>query len=211
VRGQYFAGSVGGQQAPGYRQEPKVRPDSNVETYVALKLFIDNWRWSGVPFFLRTGKYLPISASEARVQFRPTPNVLFAAECGAHLDANALAIRLQPNEGIYLRFNGKVPGMSVSVRPVRMNFSYDAEYGAYTPEAYERLLLDALCEDSTLFIRRDEVETAWGIVDGIRASWDGKPLTNREFYSAGTWGPVASDDLLAQTGHVWHPPRVDFS
>jgi glucose-6-phosphate 1-dehydrogenase len=210
VRGQYFAGAIGGQPVPGYRQEPKVKPDSNVETFAALKLFIDNWRWSGVPFFLRTGKYLPISASEARIQFRPTPHVLFAAECGANLDPNSLAIRLQPNEGIYLRFNGKVPGMSVSVRPVRMNFSYDAEYGAYTPEAYERLLLDALTGDSTLFIRRDEVETAWGIIDSVRDGWEGKPLTNREFYAAGTWGPVASDDLLAQTGHVWHEPRIAF-
>jgi glucose-6-phosphate 1-dehydrogenase len=209
VRGQYFAGAIQGQTAPGYRQEPKVKPDSNVETYVALKLFIDNWRWSGVPFFLRTGKYLPLSASEARIQFRPTPNVLFAAQCGQNLDANALALRLQPQEGIYLRFNGKVPGMNVSVRPVRMNFSYNAEYGAYTPEAYERLLLDALVGDATLFIRRDEVEAAWHIVDAIRAEWT-KPLTNREFYAAGTWGPVASDDLLAQSQHTWHEPRIEF-
>ncbi|MGO8701737.1 MAG: glucose-6-phosphate dehydrogenase [Limisphaerales bacterium] len=209
VRGQYFAGTIQGQPVPGYRQEAKVKPDSNVETYVALKLFIDNWRWSGVPFFLRTGKYLPQSTSEARIQFRPTPNVLFAAQCGQNLDANALALRLQPDEGIYLRFNGKVPGMNLSVRPVRMNFSYDAEYGAYTPEAYERLLLDALVGDATLFIRRDEVEAAWQIVDSIRAQWT-KPLTNREFYSAGTWGPVASDDMLAQSNHSWHEPRVKF-
>ena len=209
VRGQYFAGAIQGRPVPGYRQEPKVKPDSNVETYVALKLFIDNWRWSGVPFFLRTGKYLPQSTSEVRIQFRPTPNVLFAAQCGQNLDANALALRLQPHEGIYLRFNGKVPGMNVSVRPVRMNFSYNTEYGAYTPEAYERLLLDALVGDATLFIRRDEVEAAWQIVDSIRAQWT-KPLTNREFYSAGTWGPVASDDMLAQSNHAWHEPRIEF-
>jgi glucose-6-phosphate 1-dehydrogenase len=209
VRGQYFAGAIQGQPVPGYRQEPKVKPDSNVETYVALKLFIDNWRWSGVPFFLRTGKYLPESTSEARIQFRPTPNVLFAAQCGQSLDANALALRLQPREGIYLRFNGKVPGMNVSVRPVRMNFSYNAEYGAYTPEAYERLLLDALVGDATLFIRRDEVEAAWHIVDSIRREWT-KPLTNREFYAAGTWGPEASDEMLAQSNHVWHEPRLEF-
>ena len=110
VRGQYFAGIVNGEPRPGYRQEPKVKPDSNVETYVALKLFVDNWRWSGVPFYLRTGKNLPMSASEVRIQFRPTPHVLFAAQCGQHLDTNAIALRLQPNEGIYLRFNGKVPG-----------------------------------------------------------------------------------------------------
>jgi glucose-6-phosphate 1-dehydrogenase len=206
VRGQYFAGSVNGELRPGYRQEPKVKPDSNTETYVALKLFIDNWRWSGVPFYLRTGKNLPLSASEVRIQFRPTPHVLFAAECGENLDANALALRLQPNEGIYLRFNGKVPGTSLEVRPVRMHFSYDAEFGAYTPEAYERLLLEAMAGDATLFIRRDEVETAWQIVDSIRKTWTGKALTNREFYSAGTWGPVAAEDLLAQSGHFWHEP-----
>ncbi len=162
--------------------------------------------WSGVPFYLRTGKCLPQSASEVRVQFRPTPHVLFAAECNGQLDANAIALRLQPDEGIYLRFNGKVPGMSVGVRPVRMHFSYDAEFGAYTPEAYERLLLDALEGDATLFIRRDEVETAWQFVDAIRKGWDGKPLSNREFYAAGTWGPIAAEDLLAQTGHAWHEP-----
>jgi glucose-6-phosphate 1-dehydrogenase len=208
VRGQYFAGIVNGEARPGYRQEPKVQPNSNVETYVALKLLIDNWRWSGVPFYLRTGKNLPMSASEVRIQFRPTPHVLFAAQCGQHLDSNAIALRLQPNEGIYLRFNGKVPGMSLGVRPVRMHFSYDSEFGAYTPEAYERLLLEAIAGDATLFIRRDEVETAWQIVDSIRTGWDGKPLTNREFYAAGTWGPIAADDLLAQGGHVWHEPQV---
>jgi glucose-6-phosphate 1-dehydrogenase len=208
VRGQYFAGTVAGELRPGYRQEPKVKPDSNVETYVALKLFIDNWRWSGVPFYLRTGKNLPLSTSEVRVQFRPTPHVLFAAQCGEKLDPNALTLRLQPNEGISLRFNGKVPGASIEVRPVRMHFSYDAEFGAYTPEAYERLLLEAMAGDATLFIRRDEVETAWQIVDAISGAWKGKPLTNREFYSAGTWGPVAADDLLAQTGHGWHEPVI---
>ena len=206
VRGQYFAGSVEGKQRLGYRQEPKVDPGSNVETFVALKLFIDNWRWSGVPFFLRTGKNLPLGASEVRVQFRRTPHVLFAAECGSRLDANALTIRLQPNEGILLRFNGKVPGTSMAVRPVRMHFSYDAEFGAYTPEAYERLLLEAMAGDATLFIRRDEVETAWQIVDAIRSAWQGVPLSNREFYAAGTWGPIAADDLLAQSGHAWHAP-----
>ena len=208
VRGQYFAGQVNGQLRPGYRQEPKVKTDSNVETYVALKLFIDNWRWSGVPFYLRTGKNLPSSASEVRLQFRPTPHVLFAAECGQRLDPNSLALRLQPDEGISLRFNGKVPGTSMEVRPVRMHFSYDAEFGAYTPEAYERLLLEAMAGDATLFIRRDEVETAWQIVDSIRGSWASKALTNREFYAAGTWGPVAADDLLAQSGHAWHAPVV---
>lgn len=208
VRGQYFAGMIDGQLRPGYRQELKVKTDSNVETYVALKMFIDNWRWSGVPFYLRTGKALPLSASEVRIQFRPAPHILFAAQCGTNLDANALTLRLQPDEGIYLRFNGKVPGTSIQVRPVRMNFSYNTEFGAYTPEAYERLLLDVIAGDATLFIRRDEVESAWEIVDAIRQGWGEKPLTNREFYSAGTWGPVAADDLLAQAGHTWRNPTL---
>jgi glucose-6-phosphate 1-dehydrogenase len=208
VRGQYVAGTIDGKPQPGYRQEPKVRPDSNVETYVALKLFIDNWRWSGVPFYLRTGKTLPRSASEVRIQFRPTPHVLFAAQCGPKLDPNSLTLRLQPDEGISLRFNGKVPGTSLTVRPVRMHFSYDTEFGAYTPEAYERLLLEAIAGDATLFIRRDEVETAWQIVDSIQRAWDGKSLSDREFYAAGTWGPTAADDLLADNGHFWREPQA---
>ena len=207
VRGQYSEGEVGGQARPAYRQETKVKPGSNVETYVAAKFHVDNWRWSGVPFYLRTGKNLELSASEVRVQFRPTPNVLFAAQCGSKLDANAITLRLQPNEGITLRFNGKIPGTSLQIRPVRMHFSYDAEFGAYTPEAYERLLLEALEGDATLFIRRDEVETAWGIVDPIREGWGNKPLTEREFYTAGTWGPSAADEMLSAKGHAWRNPQ----
>ena len=207
VRGQYTAGEIDGQPRPAYRQEPKVNPDSSVETYVAMKLFIDNWRWSGVPFYLRFGKNLPLSASEVRVQFRPTPHVLFAAQCGPKLDANAITLRLQPNEGITLRFNGKIPGTNLQLRPVRMHFSYDAEFGAYTPEAYERLLLEVLSGDGTLFIRRDEVETAWSIVDPIREGWDGKLLTGQEFYPAGSWGPATADDLLATRGHAWRNPQ----
>jgi glucose-6-phosphate 1-dehydrogenase len=206
VRGQYTAGQVGGQARPAYRQEPKVKPDSNVETYVALKFYIDNWRWSGVPFYLRTGKNLPLSASEVRVQFRPPPRVLFAAYCGPKLDANAITLRLQPDEGISLRFNGKIPGASTQIRPVRMHFAYEAEFGAYTPEAYERLLLDAISGDPALFIRSDVVETAWGIVDPIRAAWDGEPLKPEEFYPSGSWGPATADALLAQSGHAWRNP-----
>jgi len=203
VRGQYAAGEIGGQKVPGYRQEAKVGPDSNTETFVAARLLVDNWRWSGVPFYLRTGKRLPLNSSEVRVQFRPTPNVLFAAQCGPKLDANAITLRLQPNEGITLRFNGKAPGVSMEIRPVRMQFDYEAEFGAYTPEAYQRLLLEVMAGDSTLFIRRDEVETAWSIVDPIRQAWTGQPLTAAEFYPAGTWGPPAADELLAKLGHKW--------
>lgn len=207
VRGQYFAGEVDGDARPAYRSEPKVNPKSNVETFVAIKLWIDNWRWSGVPFYVRTGKNLPVSASEVRVQFKPAPNILYGAKSDITLDPNSLTLRLQPNEGITLRFNGKVPGAATKLQPVRMQFSYDTEFGAYTPEAYERLLLEAIAGDATLFIRRDEVETAWGIVDSIRSAWVDKPLTNREFYLAGTWGPTSSDDLLALDGREWKHPQ----
>jgi glucose-6-phosphate 1-dehydrogenase len=198
---------VEGQVRPAYRLEPKVASESRVETYVALRVLIDNWRWSGVPFYLRTGKALPLSASEIRIQFRPTPHVLFAAQCGPRLDANSLTLRLQPDEGITLRFNGKVPGTTMQIRPVRMHFGYNAEFGAYTPEAYERLLLEAMAGDATLFIRRDEVETAWAFVDAIRAGWGGKSLEESEFYAAGSWGPAASDNLLARYGHAWRNPQ----
>jgi glucose-6-phosphate 1-dehydrogenase len=207
VRGQYAAGVVDGQPRPGYRQEERVDPASNVETYAALRLMIDNWRWSGVPFYLRSGKSLPVTASEVRVQFKPTPHVLFAAQCGPRLDANAITLRLQPHEGISLRFNGKVPGASMQIRPVRMHFSYDSEFGAYTPEAYERLLLEAMAGDPTLFIRRDEVEACWKIVDPIRDAWKDQPLGADDFYAAGTWGPKSGDEMPGRNGRAWRNPQ----
>ncbi len=207
VRGQYSAGSIDGVPCPAYRQEPKVKTNSNVETFLALKVLIDNWRWSGVPFYLRTGKRLPLNASEVRIQFHQTPHVLFSAHCGPTLDANALTLRLQPQEGISLRFNGKVPGATTAVRPVRMNFSYDTEFGAYTPEAYERLLLDAIEGDSTLFIRRDEVDIAWAIVDNMRSGWKDRPLAEPDFYAAGTWGPAAANALVEPSKQPWRNPQ----
>jgi glucose-6-phosphate 1-dehydrogenase len=207
VRGQYRDGLIAGKPQAAYRNEPKVDPHSDVETFVALKLYIDNWRWAGVPIYLRTGKAMPVSASEVRMQFKPTPNVLFAAQCGPQLDSNALTLRLQPNEGISLRFTGKVPGIGYGLRPVRMHFSYDSEFGAYTPEAYERLLLDAIAGDATLFIRRDEVEQAWEIADSIRTGWDGHPLEDSEFYAAGTWGPDQANPILTQSGRAWREPQ----
>jgi glucose-6-phosphate 1-dehydrogenase len=206
VRGQYQAGVIDGEPRKAYREEERVHPQSEVETYVALRLLIDNWRWSGVPFYLRTGKCLPASASEVRVQFRPTPNVLFAAQCGPRLDANAITLRLQPHEGISLRFNGKVPGASMQIRPVRMHFSYDTEFGAYTPEAYERLLLEAMAGDPTLFTRADEVETSWNLIDPIRAAWHREPLAADSFYPAGTWGPKHAETLLRRDDRAWRNP-----
>ena len=134
-------------------------------------------------------------------------NFSACAQCGPLLDANALTLRLQPNEGISLRFTGKVPGLGYGLRPVRMHFGYDSEFGAYTPEAYERLLLDAIAGDATLFIRRDEVEQAWDIADSIRAGWDGQPLESDEFYAAGTWGPEPAERLLTQSGRAWREPQ----
>lgn len=206
VRGQYTEGWIQGQYCQSYRSEPKVDPDSNVETYVALRLLVDNWRWAGVPFYIRTGKRLPVNVSEIRIQFRQTPNILFAAQCGEKLDTNAIIIRIQPSEGISLRFNGKVPGATLQVRPVRMNFRYETEFGAYTPEAYERLLLDAIEGDTTLFIRRDEVEVSWGIVDQIRNYWADLPLNETEFYPAGTWGPPCAAELVKKHNHSWRDP-----
>ena len=159
-----------------------------------------------MPFFLRTGKNLPLSASELRVQFRRPPHVLFAAQCGPRLDANSMTLRLQPNEGITLRFNGKIPGTRLQLRPVRMHFDYHAEFGAYTPEAYERLLLEALSGDATLFIRRDEVEAAWSLVDPIRQAWGNQSLSEQEFYPAGTWGPPLAETLMARNGQSWRNP-----
>ena len=208
VRGQYTAGTVDGRPVAGYRQELRIQPDSSVETYVAARLYLDNWRWSGVPFYLRTGKRLPRTVSEVRIQFRPTPHVLFAALCSPTPAPNAVTLRLQPREGISLRFNGKVPGLDLRSRPVRMHFDYNAEFGAYTPEAYERLLRDALVGDATLFLRRDESEIAWAIADGLRAAWRGQPLRPDEFYPAGSWGPPAAESLISATGHAWHEPLL---
>ena len=206
VRGQYIEGVINNEKVKAYRADEKVSPRSNVETYVAMRLYIDNWRWSGVPFFLRTGKRLPMNVSDIRIQFNRTPNVLFAAQCGERLDANSLTIRLQPDEGITLKINAKEPGANVVVRPVRMRFSYHSEFKAYTPEAYERLLLDAIAGDPTLFIRSDEVEMAWKIIDPIRMYWENRPLTEEEFYPAGTWGPPCADKLISKTGRKWRNP-----
>lgn len=189
VRGQY----------EGYRHEEKVNPQSMTETYVAAKLFIDNWRWSEVPFYLRTGKFLKRRTSEIVVVFRRPPSVLFQARCGLQLARNTLRIRLQPDEGIHLCFNAKIPGKE-RIESVDMDFKYSLEFGSYSPEAYERLLHDALVGDSTLFTRADEVQEAWRIVDSIQDQWGDQPMHS---YEKGGWGPDVAKELMAKDGNRW--------
>jgi glucose-6-phosphate 1-dehydrogenase len=202
IRAQYTEGFINGQEVPGYRSEPGVAPESMTETYVALRLHIDNWRWAGVPFFMRVGKRLPKSGTEIAIQFRGTPPVLFNRESQLQ-DPNVLVIRIQPDEGISFRMAAKMPGALVQIEPVKMDFHYGTSFGKATPEAYERLLLDAMSGDATLFARRDEVEHAWEFVDGIRAAWDDGKAPRLDFYPSGSWGPREADELLAQDGAVW--------
>lgn len=201
VRGQYVAGTVGGKSVVGYREEREVARDSTVETFVGLKLFVDNWRWSGVPFFIRTGKRLARRLSHVVIQFRCPPAVLFSKQHATHITPNNLILQIQPDEGIALEFNTKEPGTLTKIRGVDMEFRFGEDFGSYSAEAYERLLLDALTGDSTLFTRRDEVEAAWSIVDPIRASWQSLPPP--EPYVAGSWGPPSSDTLFSANGCTW--------
>jgi len=201
VRGQYFAGTINGKRVAGYRDEANVDPTSVTETYVALELNIDNWRWAGVPFFVRVGKRLPKGGTEIAIHFKSVPPVLFKAT-GEAIDDNVLVIRIQPDEGVSLRMSAKMPGSSLRIEPVKMDFHYGTSFGKATPEAYERLLLDAMSGDATLFARRDEVEEAWKFVDEIRAAWATRS-DDIAFYEAGSWGPGAADDLIKRHGSSW--------
>lgn len=201
VRAQYGAGAVNGKRVPAYRDEQNVPPESTTETYVALQVNIDNWRWAGVPFFVRVGKRLPKGATEIAIHFKSVPPVLFSGS-GDVLDDNVLVIRIQPDEGISLRMCAKKPGSSLRIEPVKMDFHYGTSFGKATPEAYERLLLDAMSGDATLFARRDEVEQAWKFIDAIRANWD-HTEDGLAFYSAGSWGPKEADDLIERHGASW--------
>jgi glucose-6-phosphate 1-dehydrogenase len=202
VRGQYGPGWVAGQQVPGYRQEPDVDPRSETETFVAARLTIDDWRWSGVPFFVRTGKRLAKRSTEIAIQFRAVPHHLFK-DTSAEPDANLLAIRIQPDEGIMLRFGAKVPGLGLNVRSVTMDFTYGSAFSVDSPDAYETLILDALQGDASLFTRADEVEEAWATVDPFIDAWANGPPPDFPNYEAGTWGPEEADDLLAREGRRW--------
>ncbi len=201
VRGQYTEGAIHGKPVLGYRQEQNVKSDSQTETFVALRLYIDNWRWADVPIFMRVGKRLPKSATEISIHFKKAPAVLFNRGLS---DQNVLVIRIQPDEGISLRIQAKVPGTSFRVEPVKMDFHYGTSFGKASPEAYERLLLDAMSGDATLFARRDEVEEAWSFIDIIEDAWAAKKdAPDLFFYSAGSWGSEEADNLLARDGRSW--------
>ena len=203
VRAQYTAGAVGGKPVVGYREEEKVNPNSETETYVALRMLVDNWRWSDVPIYVRVGKRLPKSATEISVHFKRAPMVLFNRD-STSLDQNVLVIRIQPDEGISLRMMAKIPGTSLRIEPVKMDFHYGTSFGKASPEAYERLLLDAMSGDPTLFARRDEVEEAWAFIDPIEYTWSQKENAPALcFYPAGSWGPEEADELLARDGRTW--------
>ena len=205
VRGQYIEGSVLGEKSAAYRNEPNVNPKSNVETFAALKLFIDNWRWAEVPFYVRAGKRLPKRVTDISIHFRSAPYPLFQ-KMGVTTTPNVLAIRIQPDEGISLKFDSKVPGPSIRTAPVTMEFRYATSFGAEPPEAYERLLLETMLGDSTLFARRDEVETAWEWIDPLLRWWERDGLSEPHFYPAGSWGPEAADHLLERDGRKWRRP-----
>jgi glucose-6-phosphate 1-dehydrogenase len=205
VRGQYEEGFVAGRTVEPYRTEKGVAPNSRTETFVALELGIDNWRWAGVPFYLRTGKRLPRRVTEIAVEFKQVPHLMFQTIGDLDLQPNVITMRIQPDEGIALRFAAKVPGATTQLRTVRMDFLYGASFGEAGPDAYERLLLDAMLGDPTLFARRDEVETAWALMQPILDAWQNIPVPVYP-YESGTWGPSKSDALLRRENREWRRP-----
>jgi glucose-6-phosphate 1-dehydrogenase len=205
VRGRYEAGYVGGRAVPAYRDEHEVSPQSRTETFVAMKLGIDNWRWAGVPFYLRTGKRLPRRVTEIAIEFKQVPHLMFQSIGNVDLTPNVISMRIQPDEGIALKFAAKVPGPNTQLRPVRMDFLYGQSFGEAGPDAYERLLLDAMLGDPTLFARRDEVETAWSLMQPILDGWSDLPVPIYP-YESGTWGPGKADQLLSHDNRVWRRP-----
>jgi glucose-6-phosphate 1-dehydrogenase len=206
VRGQYAPGWVGGQQVPGYRQEADVSAKSTTETYVAARVQIDNWRWADTPFYLRTGKRLPSRASEIAIQFKNAPHQPFAKTAVQGLMPNVLVMRIQPHEGASLKIAAKIPGPVLRLRTVNMDFFYGSAFLVESPDAYERLVLDSLLGDATLFAREDEVERAWGLVDHIEEGWANQPPPPFPNYAAGEWGPEAADALMERNGRRWRRP-----
>jgi glucose-6-phosphate 1-dehydrogenase len=203
VRAQYGPGFEHGIDVPGYRREEGVKSESTTETYVAIKMFVDNWRWSGVPFYLRTGKRLPKRATEIAVQFKDVPEVLFNAHRETPLEPNVLALRIQPDEGIALRICAKLPGPKARIYPVKMDFRYLSTFGEQSPEAYERLLLDVMAGDATLFMRRDAVEASWKWCMHILDRWKASGIRWLPEYPAGTWGPLEAEKLIQADNRKW--------
>jgi glucose-6-phosphate 1-dehydrogenase len=205
VPGQYGPARIGGEDVPGFRQEKDVDPNSQTNTYAAVTLFVDNWRWAGVPFYVRTGKHLAKRVSEIAIQFNEAPLQIFNNQSADLHAPNLLILRIQPEEGISLKFVSKRPGAGMSLRPVSMDFNYGSSFGERSPEAYETLLLDAMIGDPTLYTRQDMVEASWMVVDAIQQVWDASTF---EFpnYPAGSWGPPAADEMLGRRGHAWRRP-----
>jgi glucose-6-phosphate 1-dehydrogenase len=206
VRGQYVQGYVDGEEVPAYRSEDRVAPDSHTETYAAIKLLVDNWRWHGVPFYLRTGKRMAKKVTEIAIQFKQPPVTMFRGAGGAGLVANALVLRVQPDEGFSLRIESKVPGHDVALQPVAMDYSYGGALRELPFSAYETVLVDAIEGDMTLFKRGDQVEQAWRIMQPILDGWGPPPPRPLPIYESGTWGPEAADALIAHDGHTWRQP-----
>ncbi|HVT74717.1 MAG TPA: glucose-6-phosphate dehydrogenase [Lacunisphaera sp.] len=206
ARAQYGPGVLGGQEVPGYLAEKDIAPQSATETYAALRLSINNWRWQGVPFYLRSGKRLARRVSEIAVRFKRAPGNIFAESDRFNLAPNTLAFQIQPDEGLSLVLNAKVPGLETRTQPVKMNFRYATTFGSNTPEAYERLVLDAMIGDGTLFIRGDETERSWQLITPILEHWAAQGRQGMDSYPAGSWGPASSAALLAANGHLWREP-----
>ena len=203
ARGQYGPGQIEDESYPGYRDEPDVNPDSVTETFAAVKLFVDNWRWQDVPFYLRTGKRLPQKYSRATIQFRPVPHQFFPASAAIDWQPNRLEIDIQPDEGISLHFQAKQPGVTLRLSPQEMNFRYAEAFPTTPPEAYETLLLDVILGDATLFMRADQVESAWKVVAPVLDGWDSNKPSKFPNYSSGSWGPKSAEALITQDGRCW--------
>ncbi|HSA99796.1 MAG TPA: glucose-6-phosphate dehydrogenase, partial [Anaerolineales bacterium] len=208
VRGQYGAGSIEGQKAPAYRSEPGVAKDSAAETFAAIKLFVDNWRWQDVPFYLRTGKRLKRKDSEVVIQFRPVPHQSFPKTAALAWQPNRLVIHIQPEEGISLGFQAKQPGSTLHLSPVDMQFSYPEAFRSKSPEAYETLLADVMSGDATLFMRADQVEASWSVLMPILEVWEKSKPRDFPNYKSGTWGPQAAEALMAKDGRSWLQPTL---
>jgi glucose-6-phosphate 1-dehydrogenase len=205
-RAQYASGTIGGQRVPGYKDEAGVSPSSITETYMGARLFVDNWRWAGVPFYVRSGKRMPAFLTEIAIHFKQVPLALFDWKNMAGDAPNVLVLNLQPNEGITLTFGAKLPGQVNQIAPAKMEFNYQQAFGGNPPEAYVRLLQDCMAGDATLFTRSDEVRAAWEFTSSILEAWKENPVKNLPVYEAGTWGPPGADDFINSSGRCWREP-----